>query len=130
MANIAQSVNVISPFMTTKDGLVKQTTWWPLLLFSRYMRGHTIATHTSSSCYEGETEPKWLKSAGETPWLDVSATVGEDGSVNLVVVNVHPDESFEVELDGMKGDNRSVEAYTVTGDRWEVVNTAEKEEVG
>jgi len=27
MANIAQSVNVISPLMTTKDGILKQTTW-------------------------------------------------------------------------------------------------------
>ncbi|KAH0293373.1 family 51 glycoside hydrolase, partial [Aureobasidium melanogenum] len=30
MANIAQSVNVISPLMTSKDGILKQTTWWPL----------------------------------------------------------------------------------------------------
>ncbi|KAG9821712.1 family 51 glycoside hydrolase, partial [Aureobasidium melanogenum] len=29
MANIAQSVNVISPLMTSKDGILKQTTWWP-----------------------------------------------------------------------------------------------------
>ena len=33
MACIAQSVNVISPLMTTKDGIVKQTTWWPLSTF-------------------------------------------------------------------------------------------------
>ena len=55
MANIAQSVNVISPLMTTKDGIVKQTTWWPLLLFSKYMRGHTLATHVGCEMYEGET---------------------------------------------------------------------------
>ncbi|KAK5166895.1 uncharacterized protein LTR77_007624 [Saxophila tyrrhenica] len=129
MANIAQSVNVISPLMTTKEGLVKQTTWWPLLLFSKYMRGWTIATHTSSPCYEGTTEPKWLQNAGETPWLDVSATVDDDGSVNLVVVNVNPDESFQLKLDGMEGDDRSVDAYTVTANSWNAVNTADKEEV-
>ncbi|KAK3669659.1 hypothetical protein LTR78_010476 [Recurvomyces mirabilis] len=71
MANIAQSVNVISPLMTTKDGLVKQTTWWPLLLFCKYMRGWTVATHVSGGAYEGETELKWIRATVDTPWLDV-----------------------------------------------------------
>lgn len=123
MANIAQSVNVISPLMTTPEGLVKQTTWWPLLLFSKYMRGTTIATHVSCKSYEGETEPKWLRAAGDTPWLDVSAVAADDGWINLVVVNVHTTESFEVELEGISA--AEVDVYTVTGDSWDVVNTAE-----
>jgi alpha-N-arabinofuranosidase len=41
MANITQSVNVISPLMTTDTGLFKQTTWWVYLLFAKYMRGRT-----------------------------------------------------------------------------------------
>ena len=40
MANIAQTVNVISPLMTTEKGVVKQATWWPLLLFSMQGIGH------------------------------------------------------------------------------------------
>lgn len=130
MANLAQSVNVISPLMTSKNGLVKQTTWWPLLLFNKYMRGYTIATHTSCPCYERETEPAWLRNAGDTPWLDVSATIDDSGGVNLVVVNVSPFQSFELELDGMQQDDRSVEAYTVTGDCWDATNTADEEMVG
>lgn len=128
MANIAQSVNVISPLMTTSEGLVKQTTWWPLLLFSKYMRGTTIATHVSCGCYEGETEPTWLRAAGETPWLDVSAAAGDDGWINLVVVNVHTTDSFEVDLEGIS--TGKVDVYTVTGDEWDVVNTAEADTVG
>lgn len=128
MANIAQSVNVISPLMTIPEGLVKQTTWWPLLLFSKYMRGTTIATHVSCGCYKGETEPKWLRAAGDTPWLDVSAAVGDDGWVSLVVVNVNTTESFDVEMEGVPAGD--VDVYTVTGEKWDVVNTAEAQSVG
>ena len=129
MANIAQSVNVISPLMTTKDGLVKQTTWWPLQLFSKYMRGWTIATHLTCSTYEGETEPKWMRSAVDTPWLDVSAAMDEDGWVSLVVVNVHMKENFELDVDGLKPDDGGVKIYLITADNWDAVNTADCEEV-
>jgi alpha-N-arabinofuranosidase len=129
MANIAQSVNVISPLMTTKDGLVKQTTWWPLLLFSKFVHGWTIATHTSCTCYDGETEPKWMRSVVDTPWLDVSASVNDEGWVSLAVVNVHPSEDFEVAIDGLTASG-DVHVYTVIGEKWDAVNTAEKEMVG
>ena len=127
MANIAQSVNVISPLMTTKDGLVKQTTWYPLLLFSKYMRGWTIGTHVSCGSYEGETEPKWIRSMIDTPWLDVSATVN-DGWVSMVVVNVHLTKTFEVNIDRAEGGD--VKLYTITAEKWDAVNTVEKEMVG
>ena len=129
MANIAQSVNVISPLMTTKDGLVKQTIWWPLLLFSKYMRGWTIATHVSCSAYEGDTAPSWMKAAVDTPWLDVSATVNEDRIVSMVVVNMHLSESFTVDLSGLRPSDGRVDTYLVTADKWDDVNTAAHEAV-
>jgi alpha-L-arabinofuranosidase len=130
MANIAQSVNVISPLMTNKDGLVKQTTWWPLLLFAKYMRGWTVATHVSSAAYEGVTEPKWIRAAVDTPWLDVSATVSNDGYVNLAVVNVHPTESFDIDVGGIQVSEGIGRKFVVTGERWDVVNVDGTENVG
>ncbi|KAF2228185.1 glycoside hydrolase superfamily [Elsinoe ampelina] len=127
MANIAQSVNVISPLMTTKTGLVKQTSWWPLLLYSKYMRGHTVAVSVRSEEYEGPTEPAWIRGTIETPFLDVSATVSEDGWVNLAVVNVHEEKGFETDLQGVGAE---VDVYTVTGSGPMVTNTEEKQEVG
>jgi alpha-N-arabinofuranosidase len=127
MACIAQSVNVISPLMTTKDGIVKQTTWWPLYLFSNYMRGWTISAHISVSAYEGETHPKWVRGVKDTPWLDVSATLGEDGYVNVVVINIHEEKGIEAKLDGPSGE---VTVFTVTGDNPAVTNMKGKEEVG
>jgi len=129
MANIAQSVNVISPLMTTKDGISKQTTWWPLLLFSKYMRGWTVGVHVSGGAYDGVTEPKWLQNVLDqgASWLDVSASVNEDGILSLAVVNVSETEDFETELSGV---GKNVEVYTVTGKDVNVVNEGEKQEVG
>ncbi|KAM5341265.1 hypothetical protein ACJ41O_015374 [Fusarium nematophilum] len=129
MANIAQSVNVISPLMTSKAGLVKQTTWWPLLLFSKYMRGHTLVVHLQCSEYKGPTKRKWIRGKIETPWLDVSASINDEGIVSLVVVNISETRSFATKLEGIPG-GTVVEVYTVTGPSVESVNTAEKQTVG
>ncbi|KAF1930173.1 glycoside hydrolase family 51 protein [Didymella exigua CBS 183.55] len=128
MANIAQSVNVIAPLMTTKNGLIKQTIWWPLLLFSKYMRGHTISLNVKSPEYTGRTNPSWIRGTIETPFLDTCAVAGEDGYTNLAVTNVSEDEDFEVDLHGISADN--VEVHTVTGEHVQVTNTAEDQQVG
>jgi alpha-N-arabinofuranosidase len=129
MATIAQSVNVIAPLMTTPTGLMKQTTWWPLLLFSKYMRGSTVACHVSCGEYEGPTEPEWIRGTIETPWLETSATVSDDGVVSMVVVNIHESKSFTVRLEGISS-GTEVEVHTVTGDSLQSTNTEEKTEVG
>ena len=101
MANIAQSVNVISPLMTTKDGIIKQTTWWPWLLFCKFMRGHTLAVNIQSPEYEGPTKPEWIRGKIETPWLDVSASINDEGVVSLVAVNVSDTRDFVTKMDGI-----------------------------
>jgi len=128
MTTVAQSVNVISPLMTSKDGLVKQTTWWPLWLFSKYMRGHTIALNVRSPEYSGRTNPSWIRNTIETPYLECSAALGEDGFVNLAVTNISEDRDYKVTLEGLEA--KTVEVYTVSGDDVNVVNTAEEQKVG
>lgn len=127
MACIAQTVNVISPLMTTKDGITKQTTWWPLYLFSKYMRGWTISAHLSCGTYEGDTSPKWVRGVKDTPWLDVSATLGEDGYVNVAVVNIHEEEDIKTQVNGSSGD---VRVFTVTAADVSATNMKGKQEVG
>ena len=127
MANIAQNVNVISPLMTTDKGILKQTTWWPLWLFSRYMRGHLLAVNVRCPEYEGPTQPKWIRGTVQTPFLDVSATINDQGMASMVVVNVHDSQDFQTQLEGIiAGD---VQVYHVTGENPKVVNTAENTEV-
>jgi alpha-L-arabinofuranosidase len=128
MANIAQSVNVISPLTTTPDGLIRQTTYFPLYLFSQYMRGEVLAVHVRCGEYHGPTQPKWIRGTIETPWLDVSASINEDGMMCLAVVNVHETDSITARIEGIK-DGIEVETYTVTGTNVDVVNTDGKQEV-
>ncbi|KAF2258190.1 glycoside hydrolase [Lojkania enalia] len=128
MANIAQSVNVISPLMTTKGGVVKQTTWWPLLLFAKYMRGHAIALNVVSAEYSGRTNPEWIRGTIETPYLDCSAAISEDGYMNMAVVNVHENKDFDTKLEGLK--TEKVEVFRVTGENVNVANTESEQKVG
>src|SRR3569833_1021974 len=123
MANIAQTVNVISPLMTTGDGLVKQTIWWPLWLFCRFVRGSTVGCHVWSVTYTGETSPKWLQGVLEegAPWLDVSACVDVDGMATLVVVNIHDERDFKTDIRGISGD---VGVYTVSGPSTKSINVS------
>lgn len=131
MANIAQSVNVISPLMTTADGLVKQTTWWPLLLYSKYMRGSSVHIGLRASEYEGDTHPAWIRGAVETPWLDVSAALDGEGWLNLAVVNIHEEKDFETEIKAGSGiAGGEVQVFTVDGDNVAVVNTDGAQKVG
>ncbi|KFH47433.1 alpha-L-arabinofuranosidase C-like protein [Hapsidospora chrysogenum ATCC 11550] len=131
MANIAQSVNVISPLMTIADGLVKQTTWWPLLLYSKYMRGSSVHVGLRASEYEGDTHPAWIRGAVETPWLDVSAALDGEGWLNVAVVNIHEEKDFETEIRAGSGvAGGEVQVFTVDGDSVAVVNTDGAQKVG
>lgn len=112
MATIAQSVNVIAPLMTTERGIVKQTTYWPLFLFSKYMRGKSLATHVCSGAYEGKTFPAWLASTMDLPLLDVSAALSEDGWMNLAVVNISEKEAMSTTLPEIAG---PVQVFVVGG---------------
>jgi len=124
MANIAQSVNVISPLLTTPTGIIKQTTYYPLYLYSKYMRGTTIALNVACGEYEGPTKPQWIRGTIETPWLDCSTCVAEDGTVRLAVVNVHPEKDIPAKI-GCAGNKKLKEVFRVSGDDLEAVNDEE-----
>ncbi|RVX65863.1 putative alpha-L-arabinofuranosidase C [Exophiala mesophila] len=128
MACIAQSVNVISPLMTTPTGIIKQTTWWPYELFCRFMKGHAIAVQVACDFYEGPTRPEWLRAVKQTPYLDVSATISDDGWVSVAVVNMHLGQDMETTFAGHK-DGSSIQVFTVTGRDAKVSNMGPDEEV-
>lgn len=128
MACIAQSVNVLSPLMTTEDGLIKQTTWWPYALFCMFMKGHTIAVHVACDVYDGPTKPEWVRALKETPWLDVSATIDDNGWVSVCVVNMHQTADLRTTVNGAAG--VKVKVYMITGSDPKITNMAGKEEVG
>ncbi|TFK80982.1 glycoside hydrolase family 51 protein [Polyporus arcularius HHB13444] len=105
IACIAQSVNVISPLITSPTGLFRQTIYWPLYLFSRYMRdGVALNLSVASPTFSGETLPRWISIVKDLPNdLDASAVLYTDPdtkarSLRVAVVNRSETQSYDVPL--------------------------------
>ncbi|KAF8182674.1 glycoside hydrolase family 51 protein [Pholiota molesta] len=113
IACIAQSVNVISPIITSPTGLFRQTTYYPLKLFSTLMRGASLAVHVTTPSpaqhvYSGPTVPKFVHdltvhtpdAAKLTKYVDVSAVLATTAQgtkeVRLAIVNRSETEAFDV----------------------------------
>ena len=67
IACLAQIVNVIAPILTTTDGLVKQTIFYPFMLVSKFARGQSLAVATKAPLVS-------TRQFGDMPALDVSAS--------------------------------------------------------
>ncbi|KAJ8079372.1 hypothetical protein PM082_021877 [Marasmius tenuissimus] len=105
IACIAQSVNVISPIITSPTGLYKQTTFYPLQLFATLMHGTALDVHVDSPVYEGKTVPAFVKDlAGKggkemRGWVDVSAVLSpSNDEIRVAILNRHPEETFAVDV--------------------------------
>jgi alpha-N-arabinofuranosidase len=80
IACLAQIVNVIAPILTTTDSFVRQTIFYPFMLFSRYASGLSLDVAVRSPRY-----PTTL--FGDMPLIDASASydsVTGDAAVFLV----------------------------------------------
>ncbi|GMM33032.1 hypothetical protein DASC09_003570 [Saccharomycopsis crataegensis] len=106
MCNIAQLVNVIAPIMTNDSTVFLQTTYWPLMLFSNYMRdGHALDLHVETKMYTGATgindgSYKWIQGKFGVTLLDVSAVkkIGSD-TIYIAIVNRSEDEEANTKID-------------------------------
>lgn len=122
MACIAQSVNVISPLMTSPGGLMKQTSWGVYELFCRFMKGRRIDVVVSGDEeYSESTKPVWLKdSRGKRKgYLDVSACIDDTNSGQvwccLAVANLKEDEALTVKLGTNLTSGQVVDVYSIAG---------------
>lgn len=86
------------PLVTTERGVVKQLTYHPLLLFSKYMQAKALATNVRSPACTGRTMPEWLRSTMDTSLLGISAALSDGWFVNLAAVNVSGEKAFETSL--------------------------------
>ena len=78
IACIAQIVNVIAPILTRPDGLLIQSIYYPLQLFSQHARGTSLIPIIESPTYAAGAR-------GEVPMLDVSASYeAESDSVSCL----------------------------------------------
>ena len=79
IACIAQIVNVIAPILTTRDDMLKQTIYYPLLMFSQMASGNSLDLLVDSPRYE-------TKEFGDMPLLDVSAAYDPDAKENTIFI--------------------------------------------
>lgn len=134
MANMAQLVNVIAPIFAEKDGMFKQTIYYPLQLFAQNVNGTALDVFVDCEKYDTD---RFFLGLGESqaqledvPYLDVSATYNDDGDVFICVVNRHKDEAITTDIlcqTGAFGDE--FEVYEVNGPDIKAENDFGKEPV-
>ncbi|MCE2472203.1 MAG: alpha-N-arabinofuranosidase [Anaerolineae bacterium] len=92
IACIAQIVNVIAPILTKSDDMLKQTIYYPLLMFSQMASGNSLDLLVESPRYE-------TKNYGDMPLLDVSAAYdGARGQNTIFIVNRSQTERVPLEI--------------------------------
>lgn len=97
IACIAQIVNIIAPILTTKDAMLKQSIYYPLMLFSRLADGKSLDVAVNAPMYH-------TKKFGDMPLLDVSASYNEETHKHAIfIVNRSQDESLPVDINWQDG---------------------------
>ncbi|MFW6205823.1 MAG: alpha-N-arabinofuranosidase [Gemmatimonadota bacterium] len=120
MANMAQLVNVIAPIFTTPDDMFRQTIFFPLALFANNVYGTSLDVFVDSETYDTD---EFFVGLGEqttqqtdVPYLDVSATLQDDGTVIVNVVNRHRDRAITTDIIAQEGAFRGpFEVHEVNG---------------
>ncbi len=92
VACLAQIVNVIAPILTTHEGLLKQSIYYPFEIFSRLAAGAALDAAVTAPLYS-------TAKYGDMPLLDVSASYDEEnGTSAIFIVNRSQTESLPVEI--------------------------------
>jgi alpha-N-arabinofuranosidase len=134
MANMAQLTNVIAPIFTNEGGMFKQTIFFPLALFANNVLGTSLDAFVESGTYD--TEEFFVGLSEQTtrqtdvPYLDVSATLQDDGTVIVNVVNRHLDQAMATDIIAQEGSFEGpFEVHEVNGPDIKTVNNFGEEPV-
>jgi alpha-L-arabinofuranosidase len=121
IACIAQLVNIIAPILTKRDGLVKQTIYYPFQLFRRFASGAALDVLCQSPTYE-------TNAYGAMPVLDVSASYEAESKASAVfIVNRSQQESQPVEIEWQTGaPSKSAHIIQLAGVEPKTANTFEQ----
>jgi alpha-L-arabinofuranosidase len=131
MANLAQLVNVIAPIVTSPDGLLRQSIFYPLQLISTATQEVAVDTFVDSGTHAhadraGERWPYRVADLGPFQLLDVAATRdAQSRRLTISVVNRDPEQALDtrIRLDGARAAGPLV-VHEVTGDHPEASNSA------
>lgn len=120
VACLAQIVNVIAPILTTRESMLKQSIFYPFMLFSRLAAGSAL-----SVAVKGPVAP--TKQYGDMPALDVSASYDEStGKAAVFIVNRSMTDCIPATLNWQSGAPQSIDAaYQLSGTDPKAANTYE-----
>jgi alpha-L-arabinofuranosidase len=116
LADMAQLVNVIAPIMSNETGVVLQTTYFPLKLYTEHCGDVALDALVRSDAFPD---------LPDTLYLDVSVTTdGSNQKLTLAVVNRHPtaDISADIVIEGFKPKS-SGEIFEINGPSLDATNT-------
>lgn len=115
---VAQVVNVISWLQTKRDGLLKQSSFYPFKLMSNYARGLALDVQVNAPLVD-------TKKYGPMPMLDVSSTYdAENGAGAVFIVNRSQTDSVVTDLIWQDEIPQSVsQAYQLAGNDVRAANT-------
>lgn len=116
LADVAQLVNVIAPIMSSPTGIVLQTTYYPLKLYTEHCGNVALDALVRSDAFPA---------LPEVPYLDVSATTNDGNqSLTLAVVNRHPtaDIAADIAIEGFTPQS-SGDLYEINGPSLDATNT-------
>jgi alpha-N-arabinofuranosidase len=92
LACLAQLINVIAPIMTNKDGLFRQTIYYPYSWALQYARGAALNLLVESSTYD-------VAGMEQVPHVDAAGSFNSsDGSVCLFILNRDLSKAHELEI--------------------------------
>ena len=125
MACLAQIVNVIAPLKTLRDALLKESTYYPFVMYAQNARGLSITPAIVSPRIT-------TKRFGDVPAVDVAATIDQPGGKACVFI-VHRGVSetlkAEVVFEGGKMPARVSGAEQIWGLDPKAVNSFERPDV-
>jgi len=107
MANIAQTVNVLQAMiLTDKEKMILTPTYHVFDLYKVHQDALFLPSELKTEDYEYNGQ--------KIPALNVSSSKAQDGSINISIVNVHPDQniSLECEVRGIKATQVSGQILT------------------
>ena len=119
IACLAQIVNVIAPLLTERDKLLRQSTFYPIVLFSRLAGGNALDVLLQSPRHE-------TGKYGDAPLLDVSAT--HDPATRLAalfVVNRSQTEAVPLDFHWQNVRPFNVRAWRLSGTDPKAANSHE-----
>lgn len=80
IACFAQLVNVIAPILTSEEGLIKQTIFYPIRDVSTYGYGETLQTNIQSPVYQ-------VTEFGDVPYLDAIVIKNDNHHYTVFAIN-------------------------------------------